>query len=129
MTNSPKSVLQLKIQKQIQRLLSDTFSKSDMSLGGKSFSIAINDVDISPDLKNLKIFVDMPSIDKTNKIKVIKHFNETDVFVIKKLLAEKINLRYVPEILFILDESNEKLFKMKQIIDKEAKFFKKIEKK
>ncbi|HSQ97653.1 MAG TPA: ribosome-binding factor A [Rickettsiales bacterium] len=123
MTNKPKSILQLRIQKQIQRLLLDLFSKSDMSLGGKSFFLSISEVDISPDLKNLKILVDIPNIDKQNQIKVIKNLNENNIFVIKKILAEKVNLRYVPEVLFVLDESNEKLFKMKQIIDKEAKFF------
>jgi len=121
MTNKPKSVLQLKIQKQIQHLLLDLFSKSEMSLSDKSFSISINAVDISPDLKNLKVFVDIPNIDKKYRIKIVKNLNKENVFVIKKILADKINLRYVPEVLFILDESNEKLFEMNKIIEREAK--------
>ena len=124
MTNKPKSVLQLRIQKQVQHLLLNLFSKSEMSLGGKSFCISISDVDISPDLKNLKILVDIPNIDKKYRVQVVNNLNKDNVFVIKKLLADEINLRYVPEVLFVLDESNEKLFKMNKIIEKEAKFFK-----
>lgn len=95
-----------------------------MSLGDKKFSIAISDVDISPDLKNLKILVDIPNIDKEYRIKVVKNLNKENIFVIRKLLAEKVNLRYVPEVIFVLDESNEKLFKIGKIIEKEAKSFK-----
>lgn len=124
MLNNRKSVLQLRIQKQIQHLLLDLFSKSEMSLGGKTFSVAINDVDISPNLKNLKVCVDIPNIDKKNRVQVIKNLNKDNIILIKRLLANKINLKYVPEISFVLDESNEKLFKMNKIIEKEAEFFK-----
>ncbi len=127
MTNKPKSVLQLRIQKQIQHLLLDLFSESEMSLGNKNFSISISSVDISPDLRNLKIFVDIPNIEKKYRIQVVNNLNKDNISIIKRLLADKVNLRYVPEVLFVLDESNEKLFKMNKMIEKESKFFKKVD--
>lgn len=127
MTNKPKSVLQLRIQKQIQHLLLDLFSESEMSLGNKNFSISISGVDISPDLRNLKIFVDIPNIEKKYRIQVVNNLNKDNISIIKRLLADKVNLRYVPEVLFVLDESNEKLFKMNKMIEKESKFFKKVD--
>ena len=100
------------------------FSKSEMSFGDKKFSITITNVDISPDFKNLKIFIEVSNIDKKQKEEVVKNLNTKNIYTIKKLLAEKINLRYVPEVIFILDNSNEKLFKMNKIIENEKKKFK-----
>ena len=121
MSDKPKSILQLKTQKKIQHILLEFFSKGEMSLGGKKFSLSINDVDISPNLRNLKVYVDISNMEEKHKKLIIKHLNEQDIYVIKQLLADKINLRYVPEIIFILDESNTKLLKMEQLIKEEAK--------
>lgn len=123
MTVKEKSVLQLKIQTKIEHLLLEMFSKSEMSFGDKKFSITITNVDISPDFKNLKIFIEVSNIDKKQKEEVVKNLNTKNIYTIKKLLAEKINLRYVPEVIFILDNSNEKLFKMNKIIENERKNF------
>ena len=124
MTVKEKSVLQLKIQTKIEHLLLEMFSKSEMSFGDKKFSITITNVDISPDFNNLKIFIEVSNIDKKQKEEVVKNLNTKNIYTIKKLLAEKINLRYVPEVIFILDNSNEKLFKMNKIIENEKKKFK-----
>ncbi len=121
MSDKPKSVLQLKTQKKIQHILLEFFSKGEMSLGGQNFTLSINEVDISPNLRNLKVYVDISNMEEKNKKLVIKHLNEQDIYVIKKLLADKINLRYVPETIFILDESNDKLLKMEKLIKAEAK--------
>ena len=121
MSDKPKSVLQLKTQKKIQHILLEFFSKGEMSLGGQNFTLSINEVDISPNLRNLKVYVDISNMEEKNKKLVIKHLNEQDIYVIKKLLADKINLRYVPETIFILDESNDKLLKMEQLIKEEVK--------
>lgn len=121
MSDKPKSVLQLKTQKKIQHILLDFFSKGEMSLGGKNFTLSITNVDISPNLRNLKVYVDISNMEEKNKKLVIKHLNEQDIYTIKKLLADKINLRYVPETIFILDESNAKLLKMEKLIQEEYK--------
>lgn len=121
MSDKPKSVLQLKTQKKIQHILLDFFSKGEMSLGGKNFTLSITNVDISPNLRNLKVYVDISNMEEKNKKLVIKHLNEQDIYTIKKLLADKINLRYVPETIFILDESNAKLLKMEKLIQEECK--------
>lgn len=123
MSDKPKSVLQLKTQKKIQHILLDFFSKGEMSFAGKNFTLSITNVDISPNLRNLKVYVDISNMEEKNKKLVIKHLNEQDIYTIKKLLADKINLRYVPETIFILDESNAKLLKMEKLIQEESKKF------
>ncbi len=123
MSDKPKSVLQLRTQEKIQHVLLDLFSKSEMSLGGKSFFISVTNVDISPDLRNLKIYIDIINMDMENRKKVVKNLNKENIHVIKDVLAKKLNLRYVPEPLFIVDDSNEKLYRMNKIIDEESKKF------
>ena len=58
MSSNPKSVLQLRMQEKIQRVMLEFFSKGEMSIGGECFSISITNVDISPNLRNLKVYVD-----------------------------------------------------------------------
>ena len=121
MSDKPKSVLQLRTQEKIKHILLNLFSKSEMSLNNKTFFISIIDVDISPDLRNLKIYIDIMNMEQKNKKDVVKNLNKENLHVIKNLLATKLNLRYVPEPLFILDDSNEKIFKMNKILEAEAK--------
>lgn len=124
MSNKPKSVLQLRIQEKIQHILLNFFSNSETYLRNEKFSISIINVDISPNLRNLKIYVDISNMEDKNKKMIIDYLNKKDIYIIKNLLAEKINLRYVPETTFILDETNAKLLKINKLIEKEAKKFK-----
>ncbi|MDR3290252.1 MAG: ribosome-binding factor A [Rickettsiales bacterium] len=114
-----KSVLQLRLQKQIQHLLQDMFLKSDFSYKEKKFFITMANVDISPDLRNLKLLIEVSDLDLKIKNEVVKRLNKESVFAVKKMLAEKMNLRYVPDVFFLLDKGNEKIIKISEIIEKE----------
>ena len=64
--------------------------------------ITITYVDVSPDLRNAKFYI-VPS--DTNKIEIIiKSFNESKK-IIRKKIADKVKLKYVPEISFFFDET------------------------
>lgn len=123
MSDKPKSVLQLRTQEKVQHILLDLFNESEMSLGGKIFFISVANVDISPDLRNLKIYIDIINMELENKKKVVKHLNKENIPAIKDVLAKKLNLRYVPEPLFMIDDSNEKLYRINKIINEESKKF------
>ncbi len=123
MSNKPKSVLQLRTQEKIKHVLLELFSKSEMYFNNKPFFISITDVDISPNLRNLKIYIDIMNMEQKDKNNVIKNLNKENIYAIKDLLAKRVNLRYVPEPIFILDNSNEKIFKMNKIIEEESKKF------
>jgi ribosome-binding factor A len=79
----------------------------------------VSDVDISPDFKNLKIFLDISNLNLSIKKEIIKKLNKEDIYIIKKVLAKKINLKFVPEPFFVLDESNAKIFKINEILKKD----------
>ncbi|MFL2815828.1 MAG: 30S ribosome-binding factor RbfA [Alphaproteobacteria bacterium] len=64
--------------------------------------ITITYVDVSPDLRNAKFYI-VPS--DTNKIEIIiESFNESKK-IIRKKIADKVKLKYVPEISFFFDET------------------------
>ena len=64
--------------------------------------ITITYVDVSPDLRNAKFYI-VPS--DTNKIEIIiESFNESKK-IIRKRIADKVKLKYVPEISFFFDET------------------------
>jgi ribosome-binding factor A len=115
-----KSILQLRIQKRIKILLQNLFMSSDFLFEGKVFYVLINNVDISADLRNLKIYIELQQINdiKVRK-KIVNNLNKEKIYAIKSLLAKKINMRYVPEVLFLLDESNEKADKIEELLEKE----------
>ena len=121
MAQKPKSVLQLRILEKIKQVLSTLFSESEMSFGNKKFFISINNIDISPNLRNLKIYVDILNLDLKIKNEVVKNLNKDNIKLIKQIIADKVNLRYVPEPLFLLDDSNEKIYKINKIIEKASK--------
>jgi ribosome-binding factor A len=114
-----KSILQLRKQKQIRNLVQSLFINGNFQYKDKRFFIGISDIDISPDLRNLKIFVEILDLELKTKNEVVKRLNKENVFAVKSLLAEKINIRYVPEILFVLDDSAEKVEKINKLIEKE----------
>jgi len=64
--------------------------------------ITITYVDVSPDLRNAKFYI-VPS--DTNKIEIIiESFNESKK-IIRKKIADKVKLKYVPEISFFFDDT------------------------
>ena len=64
--------------------------------------LTITYVDVSPDLRNAKFYI-VPS--DTNKIEIIiESFNESKK-IIRKKIADKVKLKYVPEISFFFDET------------------------
>ena len=64
--------------------------------------ITVTYVDVSPDLRNAKFYI-VPS--DTNKIEIIiESFNESKK-IIRKKIADKVKLKYVPEISFFFDET------------------------
>ena len=76
-------------------------------------------VDTSVDLKHCKIFVSVLG-DGEQKKDVMKGLKNAKGFV-RKLLAQRINLRNTPEINFVLDESLEEGIRINQLIDEAMK--------
>ena len=76
-------------------------------------------VETTPDLKYCKVFVSVLG-NEEEKQSVMKGLKNAGGFI-RHLLAERINLRFTPELQFKLDESTEYAIHMSQPIDQVAK--------
>ena len=104
------SVIRKEIAKIIQNDINDQRIKD----------VIITDVEMSKDLKNAKIFfVVFNNKEKRNEeIKLItKTINASKLFF-KKQLSKNSNLRSVPNLRFIYDETESKAYELEQLINK-----------
>lgn len=106
---------QQKFSRLIQKELSDVFQRDKRGILENAF-ITITDVRMSPDLSIAKIYISMMlAKDKQgilDKINVRKK-------EIRKALGDKIakQVRIIPELIFFIDEVEEKAKKMDELID------------
>lgn len=99
------STRQLRVSEQIKQLLNEVFiqgSFNDRDL--KNAIVSINEVKISPDLKNATAYVSI--IGEQYPHKAIKALNKADHYF-KKELSRKLNLKYTPKLKFMADETIE----------------------
>jgi ribosome-binding factor A len=74
---------------------------------------SVTRAEVTPDLKYCKIFISILSEDKTA---VMDGLNSANGFI-RKLLAERVNLRQTPELRFIHDDAIEHGLKISRLID------------
>ena len=114
-----KSQRQLQIGEQIKRILAEIFSQ-ESALVIKNGYITILQADISPDAKNAKIFIDI--FGGSDNKKILQDLRQIAPYLRSKL-ANKINLRYTPELTFVLDETFKTAGKIEDLLNEEAKKF------
>jgi len=78
--------------------------------------LTVTKVDLTSDLRSAKIYFSILGDEKNKKNTQIGLKQATGY--IRKLVAERIKLRYVPEIMFHLDKSGEYVQRIEEIIDK-----------
>jgi ribosome-binding factor A len=114
-----KSQRQLQIGENIKRNMADIFIRDGLSnIAGSLISIV--EADVSPDMKNVKIYIDIFGGDQKIHQKIIKDLNQA-VGHFRYELAKRISLRVVPEIIFIIDETQERAKKIAELINNEQK--------
>ena len=78
-------------------------------------------VDTTPDLKYCKVFVSVLG-NEEEKQSVMKGLKNAGGFI-RHLLAERVNLRFTPQLQFKLDESTEYAIHMSQLMEQVAQDF------
>jgi len=110
-----ESTRQQKYSKLIQKDISDIFQKDKMGIFSNTF-VSVVDVKVTADLSIAKIYLSMMLVpDKQGLLdKIDLHKSE-----IRKALGNKIGkqVRKIPDLIFILDETEEKASRIDQIID------------
>lgn len=114
-----KSQRQLQVGESIKRAMSEIFLREDFLISFNGCYITILEADISPDIKNVRIFIDIFGNEKIHG-EVVEKLNEMSPHF-RFQLAKKINLRTVPEIVFILDKTQQKALDLESLISNEAK--------
>ncbi|MCE3255826.1 MAG: ribosome-binding factor [Rickettsiaceae bacterium] len=117
--NNQKSQRQLQIGEQIKRVLAEMFLQDDV-LSIKNYHITILQADVSPDAKNAKIFIDV--FGEIEHKKILEELKKITPYLRGKL-ANKINLRYTPELAFVIDDTSKNVSKIEDLLNKEAKRF------
>jgi ribosome-binding factor A len=116
-----KSQRQLQIGENIKRLMSEIFMRDDILTIPGSY-ITILEADVSPDAKNVKIFIDIFGNEKIHK-DIAKKLNDMAPRF-RHELSKKVVLRVVPEIKFVLDKTQDNALSIEELIAKEGEKFK-----
>ncbi len=114
--SSFKTQRQLKVGEEIRHLISDALLRESFyDEFVKDNNVTITEVNVSPDLKNAKVYV-MPLGGK-NKSDVLNSLNKISGRI-KKIISNNINLRQTPKILFKIDETFEYAKNIHNILEK-----------
>ncbi len=113
-----KSQRQLQIGENIKRNMSEVFLRDDILTVPGSY-ITILQADVSPDAKNVRIFVDIFGNDAIHE-KIVKKLNEMAPYF-RHQMAKKVTLRSVPEITFVLDRTQQNALNLESLLAVEAK--------
>ena len=114
--SSFKSQRQLKVGEELRHLISNALLRESFyDEHIKNNNITITEVDLSPDLKNAKVFV-MPLGGK-NKLDVLNSLNKISSRL-KKIISNSIALRQTPNLSFKLDETFEYAKNIYDILEK-----------
>lgn len=108
------STRQQKFGRLIQKELSDIFQRDKRGILDKTF-VTISAVDMSPDLGVAKVYISMMlAKDKSQTLEKLNRAKSE----IRKALGESIRkqVRVIPELIFILDETEENAFRIEELI-------------
>ena len=112
--NTTKSQRQLRVGEELRHLISNALHREtfyDVVL--ESNNITVTEVNVSPDLKNAKVFI-MP-LGGENKIEVLESLNRIKGYI-QKLISSEIQLRQIPRLSFVIDTTFEYANKIDNII-------------
>ena len=114
--NSAKSQRQLKVGEELRHLISNALIRNSFyDENIENNNITITEVNVSPDLKNAKVYV-MP-LGGENKLNVLNSLNKA-TGRLKKIISNNISLRQTPKLIFKIDETFEYAKKINDILDK-----------
>ena len=114
-----KSQKQLQIAEQIKRNIAEILAQDNI-LSIPGIFLTVTKADVSPDIKNVKIHVNI--FGNTDKEKLFIRLNGLAPYF-RGQLSKKLNIRHTPEISFILDSSGDNLAKIDKLINEEKKKF------
>ena len=114
--NAPFSQRQLRVGELIKQSLGQIFLKDEAKVPIlETKSITVTEVRMSPDLKNARVYViPLGGKDTEHAVDILTEFS----YLIRKALAKKIDMKFLPKVSFVGDKSFDYAEKIEQLIQK-----------
>ena len=114
--NYAKTQRQLKVGEELRHLISNALLRNSFyDENIENFNITITEVNVSPDLKNAKVYV-MP-LGGENKLNILNSLNKA-TGRLKKIISNNISLRQTPKLIFKIDDTFEYAKNINDILSK-----------
>jgi ribosome-binding factor A len=112
--NAPFSQRQLRVGELIKQSLGQIFLRDEAKVSTiDTKNVTVTEVRMSPDLKNAKAYViPLGGKDTTKTVSILTEFSKQ----IRKTLAKKINMKFLPKIYFVGDDSFDYAEKIEKLI-------------
>lgn len=121
-----KSNYLLSIESKLQRVLSEIFVDSSFNFMGKNIFVNVLYVSLSADLSIAKVALNTFGLDNSKDIqKLVDELNKNFIKQVRNLICQKMNMKIIPNIVFLYDNCEERAIKINKIIDKEMEKIKK----
>ena len=110
----PFTQRQLRVGEMIKQSLGQIFLREEAKVPSiETKNITVTEVRMSPDLKTAKVYVlPLGGTHSEEKIKILKDFS----FLIRKVLSKKVDLKFLPKVYFVKDESFDYAEKIEKLI-------------
>lgn len=115
-----KTQRQLQVNERIKRSIAHIFINSGLTTIRGCY-VTVNEADISPDMKNCKIFLNIFG-DESIRKDVVKQIN-LNASQFKKALSSDLTMKVTPNLVFTLDETSINAQKISSLIDEESEKF------
>ena len=114
--NAPFSQRQLRVGELIKQSLGQIFLRDEAKVPTLvTKNITVTEVRMSPDLKNARVYViPLGGKDTENTVNVLTQFSH----LIRKVLSKKIDMKFLPKVSFIGDQSFDYAEKIEKLIQK-----------
>ena len=114
--NSPFSQRQLRVGELIKQSLGQIFIRDEAKVPSiDTKNITVTEVRMSPDLKNAKAYViPLGGKDTEKAVNILTEFSSR----IRKVLSKKIDMKFLPKVSFVSDESFDYAEKIEKLIQK-----------
>ena len=114
--NAPFSQRQLRVGELIKQSLGQIFLRDEAKVPSLvTKNITVTEVRMSPDLKNAKAYViPLGGKDTENAVNALTKFS----YLIRKALSKKIDMKFLPKVSFIGDQSFDYAEKIEKLIQK-----------
>ena len=114
--NVPFSQRQLRVGELIKQSLGQIFLRDEAKVPSLTTkNITVTEVRMSPDLKNARAYViPLGGKDTENTINILTKFS----YLIRKALSKKIDMKFLPKVSFVSDESFDYAEKIEKLIQK-----------